>query len=126
VADDQIKVEAVNGPAFLAALARMRADLADPKDALETAARTLTPTAQANAPHVSGRLAGAHRVLPPSAKKVRITVDVPYAAPIHWGWPAHGISRQEWLVATWKRDPAPLEKMSATVQAGIDKAAAAT
>ena len=52
--------------------------------------------------------------------------DTAYAAVIHWGWPGHGIKRQPWLVATWLRDPGPMDAAADAVQADIDKAAART
>jgi cytochrome bd-type quinol oxidase subunit 1 len=53
-------------------------------------------------------------------------VDTPYAAAIHWGWTTHGIRRRPWVVATWLRNTAPLDKMGAALQADYDKAANAT
>ena len=126
MADDGLTVEATNGPAFDAAINRMTKDLTDLSGPLQAAGRELAVKAQAAAPRRTGRLAGSHRVLPDGQKKVRVTADTPYAAVIHWGWPGHGISRQPWLVATWLRDPTPLNSMSESIQANIDKAAAST
>jgi hypothetical protein len=121
---DDISVDVVNGPAFTAALERMRRDLDQPKDPLEAAARHLVALAAAAAPHRTGRHAGSHRALPAGGRRVRVAAETPYGAPIHWGWPAHGIRREPWLVATWLRNPAPREAMTAQVQAGLDKQAA--
>lgn len=123
---DSFGVDLVNGPQFAAALARMRADITEPKAALDAAATTLARDAAAAAPRASGRLAGSHRVLAAAGNRARIVADTPYAAAIHWGWPGHGIGRRPWLVATWLRNPGPLDSAAAAVQAGIDKAAAAT
>lgn len=123
---DGLTVEATNGAKFDAALARMAHDVADVSGPLGAAARELVAKASAAAPRRSGRLAGAHRALPDGPKRARVVADTPYAAVVHWGWPGHGIRRQPWLVATWLRDPGPLDKMTAEVQASIDKAAAAT
>ena len=121
---DDIRVDVLNGPQFENAL-KMAADAAcQPKDGLEAAARELVAAAQAAAPKRTGRLAGSHRALSASTSRVRVVADTPYAAPIHWGWPGHGIRRQPWLVATWLRNPAPVNAMQAKIQDGLDKAAA--
>lgn len=126
MADDGITAEAVNRAAFEAALADIRRDITAPKDALTAGAKELATEAAAAAPHQSGRLAGSHQVVPAGNNKVRIAANTPYAAPIHWGWPGHGISRQPWLVATWLRNPRPLEAMTGEIQSDIDKAASKT
>ena len=126
MADEGLSVRATNGPAFDAALDTMRRDLADVQGPLAAAARELASKAAASAPRRLGRLAGSHRVIPAGRNRVRVDADTPYAAAIHWGWPGHGIKRQPWLVATWLRDPGPLEAASNAIQADIDKAAART
>jgi hypothetical protein len=124
---DGIQVEITNRGAFDAALAEMRAEVKDPRLALAAAAKELATRAGAAAPHASGRLAGSHRATPTGeGNRYRITVDTPYAAVQHWGWPGHDIKRKPWLVATWLRDSGPLTKAAEAVQAGIDKAAART
>jgi hypothetical protein len=126
MAEDAFDVKATNGAAFAAALEQMRRDVAEPREPLQAAARELMAAAQAAAPRDTGRLAGSHRVLPPSGHTIRLVADTAYAAVIHWGWPGHGIRRQPWLVATWLRNPAPMARMTETVQADLDKAAART
>ena len=126
MAEDSLTVDAVNGAAYTAALAEMAAEADDPTDALNAAARELVAAATADAPRLTGRLAGAQRALPAAGRRVRVVADTPYAAAIHWGWPGHGIRRRPWLVATWERNPAPMDKAAESVQAGIDKAAAKT
>lgn len=123
---DGLTVEAKNGPAFQACLDEIRAQVTEPKAALSAAGAELIAEAAATAPRRTGRLAGAHRLLPRTGKSVRVTVDTPYADPIHWGWPGHGIKRQPWLVATWLRSSRPMTKATETLQAGIDTAAAKT
>lgn len=54
---------------------------------------------RARAPKLTGALAGTVR---PSGTKTRAVVRagfarVPYAGPIHWGWPARGIAAQPFL-----------------------------
>ncbi|HZZ55699.1 MAG TPA: HK97 gp10 family phage protein [Trebonia sp.] len=123
---DGLTVEATNGPAFQACLEEIRRDVAEPKEALAAAGAELVAEATANAPRRTGRLAGSHRLLPLTGKSVRVTNAAPYAAVIHWGWPAHGIKRQPWLVATWLRSTRPMVKATEAVQATIDKASART
>ena len=121
---DGITVEARNGPAFTAALAAIRDDIKEPTGALDVAGRELLSEAEAAAPRLTGRLAGAHRLLPAAGRQVRLFADTPYAAVIHWGWPGHGIRRRPWLVATWLRSSRPVDKATEAVQADIDKHAA--
>jgi len=123
---DDIGVNIVNEAAFLSALADARRSVAEPKVALGEAARELVAQAHGNAPKRSGRLAGSHRAMAAAGDRVRIVTDTPYAAPVHWGWPGHGIKRQPWLVATWMRNPVPLERMVRTIQGQIDQAAGRT
>jgi hypothetical protein len=123
---DDLRVEVTNQAAFTAALEKIRRDLAAPHAALEATGRELQAASGPNAPRRTGRLAGSVSVQPAGQTRIRVTADVPYAAPIHWGWPGHGIHRQPWLVATWLRDRAPLDRLTREVQGGIDKAAAAT
>ncbi|HAT1503351.1 HK97 gp10 family phage protein [Corynebacterium striatum] len=68
-------------------------DLNDLKLANRHAAESIEPIAAGLAPKVTGRLVGTLRVgatqkagLLRSGRKL-----VPYAGPIHWGWPARGI-----------------------------------
>lgn len=68
-------------------------DLGDLKAANEQAARIVAEASSARAPRRSGRLAASLR---PSRSVGRASViaggaAVPYAGPVHWGWPARGI-----------------------------------
>jgi hypothetical protein len=81
-------------------LARLRrdlrgigADLADLKDANQRAAGIVQQAAASRAPRRSGKLAASGRA---SRTAGRATVmfggaRIPYAGPVHWGWPARGI-----------------------------------
>ena len=126
MAGDGLSVEVTNAAKFDAAMAQMARDVADVSGPLAAAAKELVSRAAANAPRRSGRLAGSHRALPDGPKRARVVADTPYAAAVHWGWPAHGIRRQPWLVATWLREPGPMAAMTGQVQSNIDKAAAKT
>jgi hypothetical protein len=75
--------------------------MADLKDANAAAARTVATAASARAPRRTGALANA---IKPNraAGKARITAGsrrVPYAGPIHWGWPARHIEGNPWASA---------------------------
>lgn len=79
-------------------------DLQEMKDTHARVAALVTNKARANAPIVSGRLAATVR---PGATKTSAIVragrkSVPYAGPIHWGWPARNIKAQPWLADTAK------------------------
>jgi hypothetical protein len=123
---DNLDINVINGPAFLAAMTEARQAVAAPKDSLSAAARELVAQAAGAAPRRSGRLAGSTKAMGATGDRVRVVADTPYAAPVHWGWPGHGISRQPWLVAVWMRSPAPLQKMGNGIQDALDKAAART
>jgi hypothetical protein len=123
---DTYSADFVNLPAFVDALKTVRASTANLKGPLDACARQAVTDAVATAPRLTGRMAGAHRVTGQAGNRVRITVDTPYAAAIHWGWTAHGIRRRPWVVATWQRNTAPLDKMGAALQADYDKATNAT
>lgn len=74
-------------------------DLADLKDANQQAANIAATAAKARAPRRSGTLAGDIRA---SGTKTAGIVragrkKIPYAGPIHWGWPARGITAQPYM-----------------------------
>ena len=126
MSDDAVGVDIKNQAAFTACLDAIRKAVDQPGDALNAAGRELVTAAAASAPKATGRLAGAHRLLPAAGRAIRIVADTPYAAAVHWGWPAHDIRRRPWIVATWLRNPAPLAKASSSLQTDIDKAASKT
>ena len=75
-------------------------DLANLKNVHMEAARTVTGVAKPATPKRTGRLAGSVR---PGATQTAGIIragkqSVPYAQPIHWGWPARNIPAQPWLV----------------------------
>lgn len=80
-------------PRLRSALRQAGGDLADLKDANAAAAALVAGAASARAPRRTGRLAASVRG---NRAVGRATVlaggaAVPYAGPIHWGWPARGI-----------------------------------
>ena len=94
----QVKVE---GARELERTAHAAADsLGDMASAHSKAGAYVAQVARSRAPVVSGRLAGSVRA-DHSATEVAVTAGgpgVPYAGPIHWGWPARNISAQPFLV----------------------------
>lgn len=82
-----------------AALKKAGKDLEDLKEAHTQAAGMVTERARGTAPHRTGRLAATVRG---SGTKTQGVIragyaTVPYAGPIHWGWPARGIDAQPWI-----------------------------
>ncbi|GIG69741.1 HK97 gp10 family phage protein [Phytomonospora endophytica] len=80
-------------------LRKAGADAADLKDANAAAAAIVARAGAAAAPRRTGRLAASvrgNRAV--GAAVVRAGgARVPYAAPIHWGWPRRGIAAQPFL-----------------------------
>jgi hypothetical protein len=75
-------------------------DLADLKVAHAAAAQTVATTARPTTPFRTGALAASMR---PGATKTAAIIRaggarVPYANVIHWGWKAHKIAPQPWIV----------------------------
>jgi len=84
---------------FVVALKHMERDLADLRDTNLSAARIVARDARARAPKRSGKLGLSVRV---RAKETSGSVIVggrlvPYAGPIHNGWPRHNIAAQPFL-----------------------------
>ena len=124
---DDFTVRVVNDAAFRSMMDGLVSDLREMRDPIDATAAAMLPDARAAAPHRSGELAAAHAGAYVGAGRYRITVNTPYAAAVHWGWPAHGIRRQPWVVATWLRNQSRyLDVMADATQTGIDKQAAKT
>jgi len=73
--------------------------LQDLKDAHAEVARVVQAAAAPHTPHRTGRLAGSLRGSgTQTAAVVRAGgASVPYAGPIHWGWPNKHIAAQPWI-----------------------------
>lgn len=97
MAEPQVKVE---GLARLSrTLKQCAGDVQDLKDAHQRAGAIVADTARGNAPRRSGALANSIRSAR-QAKRARIMAGgarVPYAAVIHFGWPAHGIEANPFI-----------------------------
>lgn len=81
------------------ALRQLDADTTDLKDANAAAASLVAAAASARAPRRTGRLAASIRG---NRATSRATVRgggarVPYAGPVHWGWPSRRIEAQPFI-----------------------------
>lgn len=87
-------------------LRKAGSDLQDLRDDAHRPVSTFVAAqARPAAPRLTGRLASSGR---PGATKTSAVVRfggarVPYAGPIHWGWPARNIKAQPWLADTVDR-----------------------
>lgn len=95
-----VKVE--GGRQLRRTLKRAGADLDDMKAVNAAVAQMVAAAAAAAAPHRTGALASTVRG---NRAQSRATVSagrakVPYAGPIHWGWPARGIAGQPFIADT--------------------------
>lgn len=92
-------------------LKRAGVDLSDLRDVNLQAAQTVAGAVLP--PRRTGRLAGSIR---PGASRTAGVVRaggarIPYAGPIHWGWPAHRIEAQPFLVdAAQRTEPTWVEQ----------------
>lgn len=79
-------------------------DLADFKKVNRTAAATVAAHAKSTSPYKTGALQSTIR--PAATLRAGIVragfKRVPYAGPIHWGWPSRNIKAQPWLTTTAK------------------------
>ena len=123
---DALEVRPTNGTAFLRALTDVGTSLDRMDGPMAAVGQAVLAAARAGSPRRSGATAGAHRLEAAGRRRVRIVVNTPYAAVVHWGWPAHGIRRQPWVVATFNRNRAWEARMGDAIQKDIDHAAART
>ena len=118
------RIEVVGGRQLRASLKRCGADLDDLTDASTSGSERRRSSRGSTRPRRTGALAATVRG---SGTKTRAVVRagyarVPYAGPIHWGWPAHGITAQPWLVdAAVDSQPAWLPAYLAAVKAAVGK-----
>lgn len=82
-----------------AALRRAGLELADLKEANAAAAALVATAASARAPRRTGRLAASIRGNRAVSRATILAggAAVPYAAPIHWGWPARHIEANPFI-----------------------------
>jgi hypothetical protein len=99
-------------------------DLDDLKDANQAAGKIVLEEAEPRTPRRTGRLAATGRVNR-AAGKANVSygsAKVPYAGPIHWGWPARHIAAQPWVLeAAEASQPKWVQAYSDAVQKVLDK-----
>lgn len=99
-------------------------ELNDLKDANAKAAAFVAAASRTTAPRRSGRLAASVRGNR-AAGRARVSAGgaaVPYAGPIHWGWPSHNIAPQPWISEQAERTEAVwLGMYVVDVQQALDK-----
>lgn len=84
---------------FIRTARKAEVDLSELKEANYRAGEIVADAAATRAPRRTGKLAASVR----SARQLRRTritagrASVPYAAPIHWGWPARGIDANSFI-----------------------------
>jgi hypothetical protein len=124
---DGVELTITNEAGFRSFLAGLVDHLRDARPQLDAVGAPLTADARAVAPEDTGRLAGAHSGSYVGENRYRIVVDTPYAAAIHWGWPAHGIHRRPWIVATFRRnEDRYIDAMADAEQQALDREAGKT
>lgn len=121
-AETGIRVEGLN--MLVRTMRKAGKDLDDLKDAHAKAGAIVANYAADIAPRRSGKLAGSIR----AAKQVRRArvqagrASVPYAAPIHWGWPRRGIEANPFLShAAQATEPTWRPAYERAVQEALDK-----
>lgn len=107
-----------------ATLKRAGEDLGDLKAAHAEAAQLVTGVSRARAPKRSGRLASNVRGSgAATAATIRVGgASVPYAGPIHYGWPAHNIEPQPFITeAAQSTEPAWVALYDRAVEKILDR-----
>lgn len=125
MADVPFVVADVDGAAALRrSLARAGAAAEDLKAANATAAQVVAAAAAERAPRRSGALTATVRGNRAKGSAVVRAggAKVPYAAPIHWGWPSRGIAPNTFVTdAAIATEPVWLPAYIADLQAILDK-----
>lgn len=117
-------VKVTGAKEFRAAMKRMDGDLSDLSAINKAAAETVAGDARGRAPVLSGTLAGSIRA---GATRTRGYVKagskgIPYAGPIHFGWPRHNIEPQPFVYdALDDRRGEIIDRYEAHIEALVDK-----
>lgn len=95
----------------------------DLKAANQAASRIVLDASRSRVPHRSGRLAASGRINR-ALKKANVlygSASVPYAGPVHWGWPSRHIPAQPFVVdAAEATQPEWLETYEREIQKVLD------
>jgi hypothetical protein len=108
---------------LVSTLRKAGADLTDLKDANAAAGRTVADWASVTAPRRSGALGSSVRAARrvSGARVLGGGAAVPYAGPIHWGWPARNIEAQPFISkAAQSTEPAWVQTYLDDVQQALD------
>lgn len=91
---------------FQKAVRKMARDVSDLSTTNRSAGERVAASARSHAPRLTGRLAGTIHVA--EVERMRVVVEagsgVPYAGPIHNGWPAHNITAQPFMDEAAERE----------------------
>ena len=118
------KVQVRGAKELRAAMAKANADMKDWTRVHEAAAQPVATEARHISPRQSGDLSGSHKVRGTKtlAKVQAGSALVPYAGPIHFGWPGHNIEANPWLwKATDEKADAAIEVYEAEVEKVVRK-----
>lgn len=94
MAEPQIRVEGLGR--LVQTLNAAGAELTDLRSTNLLAAGIVARRGSATAPRRSGRLAGSFSATA-TRKAGHVVSRLPYAAPIHWGWPTHHVTARPFL-----------------------------
>jgi hypothetical protein len=122
MADEGVRVEGLNN--LVRTMKRAGEDIAALKEAHARAGEIVAHEAEVIAPRRSGRLAGTIRAAR-QVRRARVQAgrsSVPYAGPIHWGWPARNIEANPFLsIAARNTEPRWVAQYRADVQKALDQ-----
>lgn len=94
-----VGVQVTGAKEFRAALKRMNGDLRDMQRTNKAATQPVAETARDLVPRITGTLQGTIRATATQTKGMVLAGSraVPYAGPIHFGWPRRNISPQPFI-----------------------------
>ena len=120
----EVAVRVVNARELRAALKRAGDDLDEMKDSHARVSAFVADEAEARAPRRSGRLAASVRGSR-QVRRARVSAGgaaVPWAGPIHWGWPDRNIEAQPFIAdAAHDTEPRWLPTYLEEVEAIVDR-----
>lgn len=99
MAGSKARVQVSGAREFRAAMKAMEADLSDLTSVNKAAAQPVLNEARQRVPILTGNLRDSHKLKATrtSARVMAGSGVVPYAGPIHFGWPSHNIEANPWL-----------------------------
>jgi hypothetical protein len=92
------QVRLIGSARLISTLGRAGKDIADMRAGFEEAGKIAAQAAKSIAPRRSGALAGSITSESGGRNTATLTSPLIYAAPIHWGWPAHNIAENPFLM----------------------------